>query len=236
MLLSYSQFVLKSLRLYEFELLERLLPSYLAHLEDDNIYSLLPRFLALCTLNIDGHSPVYLQVTNNVCYINRPLARVFDLKGSSWGRYVDEEDTADFDDSGRADATSPGMARTTASRLSRAGAASSPGSSNSMSSSTARGSRALPFAPVPSCGQVLKEHNFSARGLVRDRRGEYPFPEQASKLSVGAEMRDGFLRQLSRDLAWLARHHLIDYSVVVGVVDDFSVLLRMIWSFGELEC
>ena len=217
------KFVLKTLRLYEFELLERLLPSYLAHLEGDNTYSLLPRFLAVCCLKVDGHAPIYLQVTNNVCYINRPLARVFDLKGSSWGRYVDEEDTADFDDHDNSNAISPGRAIGAATGGVAISSTARPHSASSSSSTSSAAGGALPFAPVPSCGLVLKEHNFSARGLVRERRGEYPFPEQASKLSVGAEMRDGFLRQLSRDLAWLTQHQLMDYSVVVGVVDDFSV-------------
>jgi hypothetical protein len=63
----------------------------LNYLEDDNNYTLLPRFFALVTLSIEGKPPITLQVTNNVFYVNRPLYRKYDLKGASVGRYVPDD-------------------------------------------------------------------------------------------------------------------------------------------------
>jgi hypothetical protein len=98
-------------------------------------------------------------VTNNVFYINRPLARKYDLKGASYGRYVKEDQDQEQQGQGRGGEDLDG-----------GGGAGGGGGVESSSSSSSL---------------VLKEHNFSARGLVRESRGEYMYPERSNKLSVG---------------------------------------------------
>jgi len=183
------KFALKELRAYEFDLLRRLLPDYLDHLEDDNSYTLLPRFFGLGCLRVEGKAPMFLQVTNNVFYVNRPLAVMYDLKGASHGRYVAEEGEDSHSSGGR-------------------------GSEDLNSNGGEGRCNAKPL--------VLKEHNFSARGLVRESRGEYAYPERSHKLSVGPQMRENLLNQLDRDCAWLEEHNLVDYSLLVGVVTDMN--------------
>ena len=169
------KFALKTARGYEMDLLRSLLPDYLEHIKQDNLFTLLPRFFGLCTIRVEGAAPLNLVIMNNVFYINRPIALKFDLKGASAGRYV-ESSGVDHGDGG--------------------------GGSGNVA--------------------VLKDHNFSSRGLHREARGEYPYPEAHYKLSVGNEMRENLLTQLERDTAWLEEHNLIDYSFLVGVIDDFA--------------
>ena len=173
------KFAMKTLRTYELDLLRTLLPDYLEHLEQDNLYTLLPRFFGLCTIRVEGSPQLHLVIMNNVFYIPRPLALKFDLKGASAGRYVENNISND---------------------------------SNRAASNRFRNGNMV----------VLKDHNFSSRGLVRESRGEYPYPEANHKLSVGNEMRENLMIQLERDTQWLEEHNLIDYSFLVGVIDDFA--------------
>jgi hypothetical protein len=179
------KFALKTLRPYELDLLRSLLPDYLEHLQQDNFFTLLPRFFGLCTIRVEGAAPLHLVIMNNVFYINRPLALKFDLKGASAGRYVQD------DGSGGGGGGRP------------AGSGDASGGVNSNV-------------------VVLKDHNFSARGLHHESRGEYSYPVANHKLSVGGKTRESLLAQLGRDTHWLEEHNLIDYSFLVGVIDDFA--------------
>jgi hypothetical protein len=161
------KFVFKVLRQKEADLLRSLLPSYLDYLDDDNSYTLLPRYFALVSVQVEGKSPLILQVTNNVFYVNRPIALKYDLKGASVGRYVDEADLL-----------------------------------------------------IEGHPKVLKERNFSSRGLLRESRDDEFDEAVANKLSVGPDMKENLLHQLKRDTTWLEEHNLIDYSLLVGVVNN----------------
>jgi len=162
------KFAFKMLQQHESDLLRHLLPSYLDYLDDDNSYTLLPRFFALVSIQVEGHKPIILQVTNNVFYVNRPLVRKYDLKGASVGRYV-------VDSQSDVDNGHP---------------------------------------------KVLKEYNFSSRGLLRESREEPQYEEASNKLTIGSEMKENLLHQLKRDTMWLEEHNLIDYSLLVGIVDN----------------
>ena len=99
-----------------------------------------------------------LQVTNNVFFIDRPLARTFDLKGASHDRFVPETEA-----DGACRAGGGGRGGDVGVHGGVAGTAAA-----AATSATAVKTAAAAVA----AGRVLKEHNFSARGLVRDRRGE----------------------------------------------------------------
>lgn len=84
-------------------MLRRILPSYLGHLRAGNFDTLLPHFLGLFTIHLEGHSPVHLVAVNNVYFTfaapgssaghtaTSELSERYELTGASRGRYVPPE-------------------------------------------------------------------------------------------------------------------------------------------------
>lgn len=84
-----GKFVLRPIKSSELQQLQRLLPAYLAHLRNGNFDTLLPHFVGLFTVELEGHAPVHLVGVNNVLFSGgRPLAARYELTGASRRRHV----------------------------------------------------------------------------------------------------------------------------------------------------
>lgn len=82
-----GMFVLKTISEQEFKVLRDIVPSYLAHLED-NPDSLLCRFYGAYTLRVESQVLRFVVMANVLPY---PSIRIYDLKGTTEDRWVDPE-------------------------------------------------------------------------------------------------------------------------------------------------
>ncbi len=72
----------------------RILPSYLAYVEERGTTSLLPQFYGLYTVKFDGARPLSFIVMNYWFASSKNIERRFDLKGSTFGRRANTRELA----------------------------------------------------------------------------------------------------------------------------------------------
>ncbi|KAI9140810.1 SAICAR synthase-like protein [Paraphysoderma sedebokerense] len=143
------RFIIKTIHTSEHNLLRKILPHYLLHITQ-NPHTLLARFYGLHRVKAPGKAPVHFVVMTNVFPSNKDIHEIYDLKGSSVGRFISEEE--------------------------------------------AKGN---PKA-------VLKDINW----MNRQR-----------KLELGPEKRKAIIEQLEKDVEFLKKSGIMDYSLLVGIHD-----------------
>lgn len=95
----YSQdyrFIIKTIRRIEHRFLRQILRHYHEHMHQHR-NSLLVKFFGLHRLQLPDREKIYFVVMSNIFSPARPLRAIYDLKGSTYGRYQTEDDANESD-------------------------------------------------------------------------------------------------------------------------------------------
>ncbi|KAJ3278789.1 Phosphatidylinositol-4-phosphate 5-kinase, partial [Borealophlyctis nickersoniae] len=148
----YSQdfrFIIKTIHHSEHKFLRRILAKYYDHVSR-NPHTLLSRIFGLHRVKLPGNRKIHFVVMGNVFPPNKDIHETYDLKGSTIGREISDEEIRD-----------------------------------------------------------------NARAVMKDLN----WLKKEKKILLGPEKMAIFTTQMDRDVAWLKKNKIMDYSLLIGVHD-----------------